>query len=289
MHGHRFRKQSSFVDVELNGGDTRYDVERMEITINNLRQQLDISRNREKRLATALEISGYQVKLDAPDNESENLTTFSSFFASYLDRGSWLVGLLIFQSFSSIILQSNEDLLKNHPTIIQYLTMLIGAGGNAGSQATVRVIRGIAIGSLNKNTTWKFILSELYMGAALCITVGIAGVVRTLVTGHTSVMETLAIAVALCVIVMVSIIAGVMLPLGFQFVGLDPAHSSTSIQVFMDIAGVLIICTVSSLLLESTELDLNELADLSKLIDPSKVVDAANNLIHDVIGDSESS
>ena len=289
MQGHRFRKQSSFIDVELNGGDTRYDIERMEITINNLRQQLDISRNREKKLATALEISGYQVALDTPGSDSENLTTFSSFFASYLDRGGWLVGLLVFQSFSSVILQSNEDLLKNHPTIIQYLTMLIGAGGNAGSQATVRVIRGIAIGSLNKDTTLKFIMSEIYMGSALCITVGIAGVIRTLLTGYTTVMETVAIACALIIIVMVSIIAGVLLPLSFQYVGLDPAHSSTSIQVFMDIAGVLIICTVASVLLESNELNMSDFSDISKLIDPVGVVNAANSFIHDVVGAPDNS
>ena len=54
------------------------------------------------------------------------------------DRATWLVGLLILQSLSGIILSHNELLLANHPVIIYYLTMMVGAGGNAGNQASVR-------------------------------------------------------------------------------------------------------------------------------------------------------
>ena len=55
-----------------------------------------------------------------------------------MDRGIWLVGLLIMQSCSGFVLSRNEQLLKRHPVIIFFLTMLVGAGGNAGNQASVR-------------------------------------------------------------------------------------------------------------------------------------------------------
>ena len=42
------------------------------------------------------------------------------------------------QSFSGIILSRNEALLADHPVIVYFLTMLVGAGGNAGNQASVR-------------------------------------------------------------------------------------------------------------------------------------------------------
>ena len=54
------------------------------------------------------------------------------------DRAYWLVGLLIMQSLSGFILASNQNLLANHPVIVYYLTMMVGAGGNAGNQASVR-------------------------------------------------------------------------------------------------------------------------------------------------------
>ncbi len=68
------------------------------------------------------------------------------FLPNILDRGGWLLGLLLFQSCSSFILSANQELLRDHPVIIYFLTMLVGAGGNAGNQAAVRVIRRIALG-----------------------------------------------------------------------------------------------------------------------------------------------
>ena len=61
-----------------------------------------------------------------------------SFGEALRDRAYWLVGLLIMQSLSGIILIRNEALLADHPVIIYFLTMLVGAGGNAGNQASVR-------------------------------------------------------------------------------------------------------------------------------------------------------
>lgn len=61
-----------------------------------------------------------------------------SFTSVVIDRAGWLVGLLVLQSLSSFIIQRNEILLQDHVVIIRFLTMLIGAGGNAGNQATVK-------------------------------------------------------------------------------------------------------------------------------------------------------
>jgi hypothetical protein len=52
-----------------------------------------------------------------------------SFGAALRDRAYWLVGLLVMQSCSGLILSRNEALLANHPIIIYFLTMLVGAGG----------------------------------------------------------------------------------------------------------------------------------------------------------------
>ena len=61
-----------------------------------------------------------------------------SFADALKDRAYWLVGLLTLQSLSGFILARNEMLLQSHPVIIYFLTMLVGAGGNAGNQASVR-------------------------------------------------------------------------------------------------------------------------------------------------------
>lgn len=69
------------------------------------------------------------------ENEDGSESTFAR---SVQDRAGWLVGLLVLQSMSSFILARNEALLQRHLVIVRFLTMLVGAGGNAGNQASVR-------------------------------------------------------------------------------------------------------------------------------------------------------
>jgi hypothetical protein len=104
---------------------------------------LEVSRTREKKLSQALEDFGVNVSLVIDTAEVGHSSQSNSdigcpldpkvtFLQSLFDRGGWLIGLLIFQSCSSFILSANEELLRNHPSIIFFLTMLVGAGGNAG-------------------------------------------------------------------------------------------------------------------------------------------------------------
>jgi hypothetical protein len=61
-----------------------------------------------------------------------------SFWLMMGERAGWLVGLLLFQSVSCFVLEENQNLLLSYPVITKFLTMLVGAGGNAGGQACVR-------------------------------------------------------------------------------------------------------------------------------------------------------
>lgn len=193
----------------------------------------------------------------------------ASFISAIYERGSWLAFLLVFQSFSSIILVANEGLLAEHPNIIFFLTMLVGAGGNAGNQAAVRVIRGLAVGSITNRSRGKFLRSEVGMAVALSCSVGFVGFLRAMLSFRTTTLETMAITMALVSIIFISVLAGALLPFILQYFKFDPAHSSTTIQVqisriphlilscfilgryqvIMDILGVLITCAVATWIL----------------------------------------
>ena len=88
------------------------------------------------------------------------------------------------------------------------------------------------------------------MGICLSLLLGTAGCVRAALF-LTPPLETLAITASLFMIVMISIVLGAVLPLGMRKLGIDPAHSSTTIQVIMDILGVSITVQMSSLILDS--------------------------------------
>jgi Mg/Co/Ni transporter MgtE len=132
--------------------------------------------------------------------------------------------------------------------IVQFLTMLVGAGGNAGNQASVRVIRGLAVGTLNERTLKPFLMQEVKMAFGLSALLGSTGFIRAALF-RTPVGETIAVTASLCAIVAISVALGSTLPLAMKKVGIDPAHSSTTIQVLMDITGVLITVCVSSVVL----------------------------------------
>jgi Mg/Co/Ni transporter MgtE len=133
--------------------------------------------------------------------------------------------------------------------------MLVGAGGNAGNQASVRVIRGIAVGALSPNNhkvQLQFLFRELKMAIGLSVIVAMVGFLRTILFHSiTPLSEAIAITVALYMIVFTSVCLGAILPFLLQRLRIDPAHSSTSIQVIMDILGVYLTVAVTSLLLDS--------------------------------------
>ena len=170
---------------------------------------------------------------------------FPPFTEQIRERAGWLIGLLFFQSCSSFIIAYNEQFLQTHMVIVQFLTMLVGAGGNAGNQSAVGVIRGLAVGIINGHTWKAYLKQEAKMALGLSFLIGLTGFIRAAMF-KTPLGETIAITTSVTIIVVTSVAIGSTLPLAMKKVGIDPAHSSTTIQVVMDILGVLITVCVSS-------------------------------------------
>lgn len=111
------------------------------------------------------------------------------------------------------------------------------------------VIRGLAVGTIRgKASSLAFLRREFSIGICLSVILGLSGWIRAAVF-MTPAQETLAITASLFMIVIMSVLIGATLPMGMKMVGIDPAHSSTTIQVLMDILGVTITLGVSTLVL----------------------------------------
>jgi len=102
------------------------------------------------------------------------------------------------------------------------------------------------------------------MGICLSLILGVVGCIRAALF-MVPLAETMAITASLLMIVIISILLGATLPLAMHYVHIDPAHSSTTIQVLMDILGVTITCLVSGALLNS---------NFGKLLSPDLYADA---------------
>ena len=179
-----------------------------------------------------------------------------SIFDEVVERSVWLLGLLVLQSLSGVVLQRYEQLLAEHVVIAVFLTMLVGAGGNAGNQSAIKIIEKIVLGEITVSI--GSFLSEMHreiiVGMFLCVLVAFGGFVRAYIThgrARGGFLNVLALTCCLAVIVFSSTLIGVMLPFLLAKFGADPAHAGTVVQVVMDITGVIVTVTICSMMLPS--------------------------------------
>jgi len=182
----------------------------------------DLSPNARSRLIAALTPSEFNLNTD----EANNLEMF-------YPRVKWLLGLLIFQSTSSFILRLFQDLIHSHPSIVFFLTMLVGAGGNAGGQSVVLAVRKLALNQPMDNG------KQLFMAGKLALTLSIATAIRTGIQQITSFWSSVSLSISMFCIVYSAVCVGTFLPQIFQRLGIDPAHASAAIQVCMDVIGTI--------------------------------------------------
>ena len=164
------------------------------------------------------------------DDDARSSPTPRHFCDRLRARAMLLCGLLLFQSCSSFILSSFEALLQKHSVIVFFLTMLVGAGGNAGNQAAVLVIRGLATGEISSRSQVAYLWSEAKMALGISTIMVGAGFVRVLAFKYT-LTDAMAIATALFAIVLSSVVIGASLPMLLHRLGVDPSHAGATIQV----------------------------------------------------------
>jgi len=170
--------------------------------------------------------------------------------AEFKSRSSVLVSLMIVQSVSGIILSRFDNLIKDHMIVTLFLTMLVGAGGNAGNQATVSIVQLLATqgGKITASDEVNIMSRELKLGFMLACLLGAVAGFRVLLTGG-HYLEMTAISATAFFIVQISVVLGAGLPLTMARFGVDPAHAGPVIQVVMDIIGVTLTCLVCSAVL----------------------------------------
>lgn len=164
-------------------------------------------------------------------------------------RGAWLIGLLILQSFSSFILSSYSTMLNAYTIIAVYLTMLIGTGGNAGNQSATIVIRGLTTGELSRRNGLRVLFREFSVSLVMALLLMSVSFVRVYWACN-DIMSAFVISFSLFLIVVTSMVLGACIPLLLERFNVDPAHSAAPfLSTLMDILGVLIYCFVCSRLL----------------------------------------
>jgi magnesium transporter len=152
----------------------------------------------------------------------EGFVETKSILKSTRIRLPWLFASCIGGIVAFFIIDQYESALLRFAYLAAFIPVIMGMGGNIGTQSSTIVVRGLATGRLNVRDFWSVILKELAIGLIL-------GFVYGLLIGsvaHLSYsVKALAISVAIAVICSMSVAAlvGSLVPMAFARINIDPA------------------------------------------------------------------
>lgn len=160
----------------------------------------------------------------------------------YKRRMPWLLGLFVAEFGTGAVMRhygQGDDSLAINPLLL-FLPLLIGAGGNAGSQVTTTITRALAVDEVRLSDWRRVLLRELGVACLIGLTLGAVGYVRALMWG-TDPHLSFIVALALPLIVIWAAMVGSVLPLAAKRIGIDPAvMSAPFISTFVDATGLII-------------------------------------------------
>ena len=152
----------------------------------------------------------------------EEFVETKSILKSTRIRLPWLFASCMGGIFAFFIIGEFESSLSKFTYLAAFIPVIMGMGGNIGTQSSTIVVRGLATGRIHVKDIWSVVLKELTIGVILGL---VYGLLIGFVAQFRYSMEALALSVSLAVICSMSIAAlvGSLVPMGFARINIDPA------------------------------------------------------------------
>ncbi|MBR3210472.1 MAG: magnesium transporter [Bacilli bacterium] len=165
-------------------------------------------------------------------------------------RIPWLLLLMISATFTGSIITHFEKALATYVILTSFIPMLMDSGGNAGSQASVSVIRSLSLDEIEFHDTFKVMWKEIRVALLCGITLSLANFVKLMVIDRV----TLPIAGVVCSTLLMTIVfakfVGCSLPILAKKIGFDPAvMASPFITTIVDACSLLIYFKIAGVFL----------------------------------------
>ncbi len=178
----------------------------------------------------------------------------TSVFKLWIQRIPWLAILMLSATFTSLIITHNEAVLSGASfgiLITACMPMVMGTGGNSGGQASVTIIRGLALNEIGLRdifrVLWKEVRVSVLVGASLSVLCFLKLLfIDSMIRVDNGVMIAVVVCLAMFFTVVVAKIAGCLLPLLAKACHLDPAvMASPFIQTIVDTVSLSILCALA--------------------------------------------
>ena len=181
----------------------------------------------------------------------------STSFELFKNRIPWLMLMMVSATFTGLIMTAFEDALAAQIALSAFIPMLMGTGGNSGSQSSVTVIRGLSLGELEFSDIGEILMKEM-LTALMCglslalVCFGKIWLVDRMMMGNENItlMVDLVVCLALAVTVVLAKVVGCLLPMAAKAVKLDPAvMASPFITTIVDALSLLVYFLFARMLL----------------------------------------
>lgn len=157
------------------------------------------------------------------------------------NRILWLLILMVSGTFTTKLIENYETLLAGFVALTASMPMLMGTGGNAGSQVSTLIIRGLAIGEIEIKDYFKIVFKELRVAMICGAVLGAVNILRMYLFCEGTIEVFLVVSLAMFCSIVVAKLLGCSLPIFAKIIKLDPAlMAGPLISTLVDISTLLI-------------------------------------------------
>lgn len=171
----------------------------------------------------------------------------TSVFETWKKRIPWLLLLMVSATFTGQIITGFEAALGAFPMLISFIPMLMDTGGNSGGQASVTIIRGLALGEIRMRNILEVLWKEFRVAIMCGVVLAVCNFIKILLVDNLlfgngiDVISALVVCLTLVVTVVVSKLVGCSLPILAKRIGFDPAvMASPFITTIVDAISLII-------------------------------------------------
>ena len=171
-------------------------------------------------------------------------------FETWKKRIPWLLLLMISATFTGKIITHFENALAAYVILTSFIPMLMDSGGNAGSQASVSVIRGLSLDEIEFEDTLKVMWKEIRVAVLCGLTLVLANFLKLIYLDHVAINIAAVVCATLLLTIIFAKLVGCSLPILAKKIGFDPAvMASPFITTIVDACSLLIYFKIAGILL----------------------------------------
>lgn len=172
-------------------------------------------------------------------------------FLLFRKRIVWLLVLFLAQFFTVSIQEHYDALVAQVSLLAVFIPILIGTGGNVGSQTVSTIIRAMAVEDIGPKHVFRIIGKEAVTGLSLGVVMGFLMFGRALLTGSGSTQIAITVGLTILVLTTWAATIGAILPIVLSRMKFDPAVvSAPFISSFVDGTGLIIYFTLAQFMLQ---------------------------------------